>query len=45
MSHDERLIEMVCKELWLVKNRKVSRLEGGLAEYRALVTKELQLKK
>jgi len=45
VSHDERLVELVCKELWLVKNRKVGRLEGGLAEYRALVAKELQLKK
>ena len=33
---DERLIEIVCKELWVVKDKTVTRLEGGLAEYKKL---------
>ncbi|VDO38765.1 unnamed protein product [Haemonchus placei] len=43
VSHDEQLIEMVCKELWVVKDRMVVNLEGGLAEYRKQVYKQLQL--
>ncbi|CAI4222256.1 unnamed protein product [Auanema sp. JU1783] len=43
VSHDEQLIEMVCKELWVVKDRMVSNLDGGLAEYRKQVYKQLQL--
>ncbi len=43
VSHDERLIEIVCTELWVVRNMRVDRLEGGLAEYRKLVCKELGL--
>uniref|UniRef100_A0A1I7W7A3 ABC transporter ATP-binding protein n=1 Tax=Heterorhabditis bacteriophora TaxID=37862 RepID=A0A1I7W7A3_HETBA len=43
VSHDEQLIEMVCKELWVVKDRMVTNLEGGLEEYRKQVCKQLQL--
>ncbi|KAJ1371671.1 hypothetical protein KIN20_033658 [Parelaphostrongylus tenuis] len=43
VSHDEQLIEMVCKELWVVKDRMVVNLEGGLEEYRKQVYKQLQL--
>ena len=43
MSHDERLIELVCKELWVVRDRMVTNLEGGLEEYRKQVYKQLQL--
>ncbi|GMS91559.1 hypothetical protein PENTCL1PPCAC_13734 [Pristionchus entomophagus] len=43
VSHDERLIELVCKELWVVKDRMVTNLEGGLDEYRKQVYKQLQL--
>lgn len=42
VSHDETLIQMVCKELWLVKNKKVLSLEGGFEEYRLLIEKELE---
>lgn len=41
VAHDEALIDMVCRELWVVRDRKVKRLEGGLAEYKAIVKKEL----
>ncbi|ETN68696.1 hypothetical protein RB195_011626 [Necator americanus] len=43
VSHDEQLIEMVCKELWVVKDKMVVNLEGGLEEYRKQVYKQLQL--
>ncbi|CAI5446774.1 unnamed protein product [Caenorhabditis angaria] len=43
VSHDEQLIELVCKELWVVKDRMVTTLEGGLEEYRKQVYKQLQL--
>lgn len=43
VSHDEQLIEMVCKELWVVKDRMVVNLEGGLEEYRKQVYKQLQM--
>lgn len=43
VSHDEKLIEMVCKELWVVKNRCVMTLEGGLEEYKRHVMTELSL--
>uniref|UniRef100_A0A915JNG5 ABC transporter domain-containing protein n=1 Tax=Romanomermis culicivorax TaxID=13658 RepID=A0A915JNG5_ROMCU len=41
VSHDERLIELVCKELWLVKNKNVKRIEGGLKEYKKIIEQEL----
>ncbi|RWS23365.1 ATP-binding cassette sub-family F member 3-like protein [Leptotrombidium deliense] len=43
VSHDEQLIKMVCKELWLVKDGKVNVLEGGFDEYRKVIERELQL--
>ncbi|VDO79895.1 unnamed protein product [Soboliphyme baturini] len=41
VAHDQRLIEMVCKELWLVEHRTVRRLEDGFPEYKAIIEKEL----
>jgi len=41
VSHDERLIHMVCKELWVCANGTVTSLEGGIEEYKRLVLKEL----
>ncbi|KAG4078968.1 hypothetical protein HA402_010920 [Bradysia odoriphaga] len=41
VSHDERLIRMVCKELWVCANGTVTSLEGGIEEYKRLVLKEL----
>jgi len=43
VSHDERLIRLVCKELWIAANRTVKSIDGGIDEYRKLVEKELQL--
>ncbi|XP_076053372.1 ATP-binding cassette sub-family F member 3 [Oratosquilla oratoria] len=42
VSHDERLIRMVCTELWVCGNKKVICMEGGFEEYRAQVEKEIQ---
>lgn len=41
VSHDERLIHMVCKELWVCADGGVTSLEGGIEEYKRLVLKEL----
>ncbi|KAH7731887.1 ABC transporter [Aphelenchoides avenae] len=43
VSHDERLIELVCKELWVVKDKKVTNLEGGLEEYKKHVYRQLAI--
>jgi len=43
VSHDERLIQLVCKELWVAADKTVKALDGGIQEYRQLVEKELQL--
>ncbi|XP_033764242.1 ATP-binding cassette sub-family F member 3-like [Pecten maximus] len=43
VSHDERLIRMVCTELWVVRNGGVETLEGGIDEYKHIVEKELEL--
>jgi ATPase subunit of ABC transporter with duplicated ATPase domains len=43
VTHDERLIELVCKELWVVKDKTVSRLDGGLEEYKKHVYKQLAI--
>ncbi|XP_063708382.1 ATP-binding cassette sub-family F member 3 [Culicoides brevitarsis] len=42
VSHDERLIRMVCKELWICGNGTVQSIDGGFDEYRKLVEKELE---
>ncbi|KAI1731611.1 ABC transporter domain-containing protein [Ditylenchus destructor] len=43
VSHDERLIELVCKELWVVKDKSVTTLEGGLEEYKKHVYRQLAI--
>ena len=42
MSHDERLIRMVCTELWVCAEQRVACMDGGFDEYRTLVEKEIQ---
>ncbi|CAD7005001.1 ATP-binding cassette sub-family F member 3 [Ceratitis capitata] len=42
VSHDERLIKVVCKELWVCGNRTVRGMEGGLDEYKREVYKEIE---
>lgn len=41
VSHDERLIRMVCKELWVCGGGSVKSIEGGFNEYRTIVEREL----
>jgi len=43
VSHDERLLKMVCQELWVCSKGKVWSIDGGLDEYRAMVEKEMVL--
>jgi len=43
VSHDERLLKMVCQELWVCSKGKVYSLEGGLDAYRKIVEIEMQL--
>lgn len=42
VSHDERLIRMVCKELWVCQNATVKSIEGGFDEYKRIVEKEIE---
>ena len=34
VSHDERLLKMVCQELWVCSKGRVYSMEGGLDQYR-----------
>lgn len=43
VSHDERLIRTICKELWVVQGGTVRTLEGGFEEYKHIVEKELEM--
>nr|QTW43718.1 ABCF3 [Eurytemora affinis] len=43
VSHDERLLKMVCQELWVCSRGKVWSIDGGLDEYRKMVEKEMVL--
>uniref|UniRef100_A0A1A9UFW3 ATP-binding cassette sub-family F member 3 n=1 Tax=Glossina austeni TaxID=7395 RepID=A0A1A9UFW3_GLOAU len=42
VSHDERLIKVICKELWVCGNRTVRAVEGGLDEYKREVYREIE---
>ena len=42
VSHDERLVRMICTELWLCKDGSVKCLPGGLDEYKDIVVHELE---
>ncbi|CAG2103027.1 unnamed protein product [Medioppia subpectinata] len=41
VTHDQQMIELVCKELWYCNNKSVSCLEGGFAEYRHIIEADL----
>ncbi|XP_070561680.1 ATP-binding cassette sub-family F member 3-like [Ptychodera flava] len=43
VSHDERLIRMICKELWVCGNGTVKRMDGGFDEYKKLLEAEFML--
>jgi ATP-binding cassette subfamily F protein 3 len=39
VSHDERFIDSVCKEIWVCENSRVRRFQGdSIKQYRKLVT-------
>lgn len=42
VSHDERLIRKICKELWLCGGQKVVSIEGGFDTYRKLLEEEFK---
>uniref|UniRef100_A0A0K8TMK5 ATP-binding cassette sub-family F member 3 n=1 Tax=Tabanus bromius TaxID=304241 RepID=A0A0K8TMK5_TABBR len=42
VSHDERLIKVVCKELWVCGDGTVKAIEGGIDEYKKEVLKEIE---
>lgn len=43
VSHDERLIDLVCNELWVVKDKSVTYLDGGLEDYKKHVYRQLAI--
>ncbi|XP_077998054.1 ATP-binding cassette sub-family F member 3-like [Glandiceps talaboti] len=43
VSHDERLIRMICKELWVCGNGTVRQVEGGFDEYKKIIEAEFLL--
>lgn len=42
VSHDERLIRLVCKELWVCEDGKVRRIDGGFDEYRDILEEQFR---
>ncbi|KAF7992894.1 hypothetical protein HCN44_005238 [Aphidius gifuensis] len=42
VSHDERLIRLVCTELWVCGQQSVRCIEGGFDEYKKIIEKELE---
>lgn len=45
VSHDESLIRMVCKELWVCGSGTVKAMEGGIDAYKKMVEKEFAMQK
>ncbi|CAF0895669.1 unnamed protein product [Brachionus calyciflorus] len=42
VSHDERLIQLICKELWFCRDGQVKSIEGGYDQYRKIIESELE---
>uniref|UniRef100_A0A8C7WIM8 ATP-binding cassette sub-family F member 3 n=1 Tax=Oncorhynchus mykiss TaxID=8022 RepID=A0A8C7WIM8_ONCMY len=42
VSHDERLIRLVCRELWVCEHGNVRRVEGGFDEYRDILQEQFR---
>uniref|UniRef100_A0A672ZAC0 ATP-binding cassette sub-family F member 3 n=1 Tax=Sphaeramia orbicularis TaxID=375764 RepID=A0A672ZAC0_9TELE len=42
VSHDERLIRLVCKELWVCEAGQVHRVDGGFDEYRDILQEQFR---
>jgi len=43
VSHDERLISIVCDQLWFLKDKKISVLEGEFSEYKKYLVSQIAL--
>ncbi|XP_077098174.1 ATP-binding cassette sub-family F member 3 [Siphateles boraxobius] len=42
VSHDERLIRIVCKELWVCEAGRVHRVDGGFDEYKDILQEQFR---
>ncbi|XP_073704835.1 ATP-binding cassette sub-family F member 3 [Garra rufa] len=42
VSHDERLIRMVCKELWVCEAGRIQRIDGGFDEYKDILQEQFR---
>ncbi|KAJ1087433.1 hypothetical protein NDU88_000605 [Pleurodeles waltl] len=42
VSHDERFIRLVCRELWVCEKGSVTRIDGGFDEYRNILQEQFQ---
>lgn len=42
VSHDERLIRLVCKELWVCDGGRVNRVDGGFDEYKEIMQEQFR---
>ncbi|KAK3567237.1 hypothetical protein QTP86_015068 [Hemibagrus guttatus] len=42
VSHDERLIRLVCKELWVCEAGRVHRVDGGFDEYKNILQEQFR---
>ncbi|KAI7810215.1 ATP-binding cassette sub-family F member 3 isoform X2 [Triplophysa rosa] len=42
VSHDERLIRLVCKELWVCEGGRVNRVDGGFDEYKDILQEQFR---
>lgn len=42
VSHDERFISAVCKELWVCADNTVRSIEGGIEAYKREVYAEME---
>ncbi|KAL2804772.1 ATP-binding cassette sub-family F member 3 isoform 2 [Daubentonia madagascariensis] len=42
VSHNERFIRLVCRELWVCEGGSITRVEGGFDQYRALLQEQFR---
>ncbi|XP_072318107.1 ATP-binding cassette sub-family F member 3 [Eucyclogobius newberryi] len=42
VSHDERLIRLVCRELWVCDSGRVARVDGGFDEYKHILHEQFR---
>ncbi|XP_055015824.1 ATP-binding cassette sub-family F member 3 [Boleophthalmus pectinirostris] len=42
VSHDERLIRLVCRELWVCEGGRVTRVDGGFDEYKHILHEQFR---